>query len=67
MNAISADFGFNIYAARRSPRLSFAARLAALQARHEQAAPLSAASGVAVRVALALVPFVGLAWVFVTI
>ena len=50
----------------RAPRATFAARLAALQARHEQA-DHQAALGVVARSALALVPFVTLVWVFVAI
>lgn len=69
MTSITASgYGFATYAAaRRSPRLSFAARLATLQARQEQAPHLTAIFGVAARAALALVPFAGLTWVFVTI
>ena len=63
----ASDFGFATFnGANRSPRLSFAARLAALQARQEQAPHLSAIFGVAVRGALAAVPFLGLAVIFVT-
>ena len=51
----------------RTPRTSFAARLAALQARHEQATHHTAIAGVVGRGALALVPFLGLAWVFVAL
>ena len=51
----------------RAPRTSFAARLASLQARHEQAIRHADVAGVVARGALALVPFLGLAWVFVAL
>ena len=51
----------------RTPRVTFAARLAALQARHEQAEHQSVVLGVVARSALALVPFVTLAWMFVAL
>ena len=51
----------------RAPRASFAARLAALQARHEQVVHHADVAGVVARGALALVPFLGLAWVFVAL
>ena len=51
----------------RAPRTSFAARLAALQTRHEQALHYADVAGVAARGALSLVPFLGLAWVFVAL
>ncbi len=51
----------------RAPRVTFAARLAALQARHEQAEHQSVVPGTVARGALALVPFVTLAWMFVTL
>ena len=61
-----ADTGAHTYfAANRSPRQSFAARLAVLQARQEQSPGLSAAVGVAARVALAAVPVSAMAWLFV--
>ena len=64
----ASGFGFTSFTgANRSPRLSFAARLASLQARQEQAPHLSAVFGVAVRGALAAVPFLGLAAIFVTL
>ena len=50
----------------RAPRATFAARLAALQARHEPSPHLSAIFGVAVRATLAAIPFTALAWLFVT-
>jgi hypothetical protein len=55
------------FVAPRSPKLSFAARLAALQAKREQAPHLSDAVRFAASFALALVPFTVLAWVFVTL
>jgi len=58
---------YTYYVAPRSPKLSFAARLAALQAKQEQVPHLSDAAGMAGRFALALVPFSVLAWVFVTL
>ena len=61
MNAHS----FASYAADRSPRKSFAAHLAQLQARHEQSPHLSAVAGAASRLALAAVPFGGLVYLFV--
>ena len=57
--------GYTYFAANRSPRQSFAARLAALQARQEQAPHLSAVFGVAARLALAAAPVGVLAWLFV--
>ncbi len=51
----------------RAPRASFAARLATLQARHEQALHHAKIGGVVARGALALVPFLTLAWVFVAL
>ncbi len=57
--------GFTTFAANRSPRQSFAARLAVLQARQEQAPHLTAVFGVAARFALAAVPAGALAWLFV--
>ncbi len=50
----------------RQPRRSFAARLAALQARAENA-ELPSTSGVAARLALAAVPFTALVWLFVAV
>jgi hypothetical protein len=68
MTTITASgFGFNGFVASRSPRQSFAARLAALQARQEQAPLLGAIAGVVARGALAAVPFLGLAVMFVTL
>jgi hypothetical protein len=55
------------FVAPRAPRISFAARLAAIQARREQLEPVLGVTGVAVRVALALVPFSGLALLFATV
>ena len=51
----------------RAPRASFAARLAALQASHEQKMQAANVLGVIGRGGLALVPFLGLAWVFVAL
>ena len=51
----------------RAPRVTFADRLAALQARHEQSEHQAVVLGVVARSALALVPFVTLAWVFVAV
>ena len=51
----------------RAPRVTFAARLAALQARHEQNEHQAAMLGVVARGALALVPFITLAWMFVAV
>ena len=51
----------------RAPRTSFAARLASLETRHEQAVHHGEIAGVVARGALALVPFLGLAWVFVAL
>jgi hypothetical protein len=64
MTTISMNTAAHFYAGARAPRRSFAARLAALQARHEQAEPILGITGVALRVSLALVPFTALAWVF---
>jgi hypothetical protein len=57
------DVAFNV--ATRAPRTSFAARLAALQARQEQAPHLTSVFGVAARAALAAIPFGALACLFV--
>ncbi len=51
----------------RAPRVTFAARLAALQARHERNEHQAMVLGVVARGALALVPFVTLAWVFAAV
>ncbi len=51
----------------RAPRTTFAARLAALQARHEQAEHQGIVPGVVARGALALIPFAALVWVFVAL
>ncbi len=51
----------------RAPRTTFAARLAALQARHDASPHLSAVMGVAARAALAAIPFATLTWLFVTV
>ncbi len=51
----------------RAPRTSFAARLAALQARQEAAMDDTNIAGVAARGALALVPFLSLAGMFVAL
>ena len=53
------------FAANRSPRQSFAARLAALQASQQPATHLKDVFGVAARFALAAVPVSALAWLFV--
>ena len=57
--------GLTYFAAHRSPRQSFAARLATLQARQEQAPHLKDVFGVAARFALAAVPVGAMAWLFV--
>ena len=57
--------GLVFLVADRSPRHSFAARLAALQARQEQAPHLKGLFGVAARFALAAVPVGAMAWLFV--
>ncbi len=67
MTTISFNHSAAYFSAPKAPRISFAATLAALQARQEQAPHLTAVFGVATRAALALVPFVTLAWVFVTV
>ena len=51
----------------RAARASFAARLASLQARQEQVMGHSNLAGVAARGALALVPFLALAGMFVAL
>ena len=51
----------------RAPRKSFAARLAALQAKQEHGASLADAAAVVGRGALASVPFAMLAWMFVAV
>jgi hypothetical protein len=50
----------------RQPRRSFAARLAALQARAE-AATMPNAAAIAMRATLAAIPFGTLAWMFVAV
>ena len=65
MTTISMNANFATYAADRSPRKSFAAQLAELQARQEQAPHLSAVVGAASRLALAAIPFGALAYLFV--
>lgn len=55
------------FAAGRSPALSLGARLAALQVRQVQAPHLTGLLVVAVRLALAAVPFTGLIVMFVTL
>ena len=67
MTTISFNHSIAYFAAPKAPRISFAARLAALQARQEQAPHLNAVLGMVGRGALALVPFATLAWVFVTV
>ncbi len=57
--------GANTFAAKRSPRQCFAARLAVLQACQEQAPHLSAVFGVVGRLVLAAAPAGALAWLFV--
>ena len=51
----------------RAPRASFAARLAGLQARQQQAAGHTNIAGAVARFMLALVPFLGLAGMFVAL
>ncbi len=65
--SFSSTNGQVFQAANRSPRTSFAARLAALQASQEQAPQLRGVFGVAGRFALAAVPVSALAWLFVFI
>ena len=62
-----AAFHGNSFVKPRAPRRSFAARLAALQARHEQSEQVVDIAGVVARSVLALVPFTVLAWVFVAV
>ncbi len=49
----------------RSPRASFAARLAKLQAAHDNSTHLNAIFGVAVRAAAAAVPVLAMGYLFV--
>ncbi len=65
MTTLSFNHAATYFGNVRAPRISFAARLAALQARHEQAMHNAEIVGVIARGALALVPFLGLTWVFV--
>ncbi len=65
--SLSNDAGIAYLAAIRSPRLSFAARLAALQARQQRAPSVSAAIAAAGRAALAAIPAGALAWLFVCV
>ena len=51
----------------RPPRTTFAARLAGLQACHEQVMHHADVTGVVAGGVMALVPFLGLAWMFVAL
>ena len=66
MTTISFNHSAAYFTNIRAPRATYAARLAALQARHEQSPHLTAIFGVAARAALAAVPFATLTWLFVT-
>ena len=57
MTTISFNHSAAYFSNVRAPRTTFAARLAALQARHEVSPRLSAILGVATRACLAAVPF----------
>ncbi len=57
--------GYTSFAADRSPRQSFAARLAALQARQEQSPHLKDAARPVARFALPAVPVTVMGWLFV--
>ena len=62
---MNAGYQFTSFAADRSPRKSFAAALAELQARHEQAPQVRDVVAAASRLALAAIPFGALACLFV--
>ncbi len=67
MTTISFNHSATYFHNARAPRITFAARLAAMQARHEASPHMAAILGVAARAVLAAVPFATLAWVFVTV
>ena len=68
MTTMTLDFaGDRSFLKIRAPRKSFAARLAALQAKQEHGVSLVDAAGVVSRGALAFVPFAMLAWMFVAV
>ena len=69
MNANNSFPAFNLNAfanLNRAPRRSFAARLATLQARAENA-ELTPAGNLALRLAVAATPVAALAWLFVAV
>ncbi len=66
MTTLSFNQADTYYGNVRAPRTSFAARLAALQARHDQA-DHAVIGGVVARGVLALVPFLTLTWMFVAL
>ncbi len=67
MTTMSFNQGDTFFSNARAPRTTFAARLASLQARQEQAMDHINIAGVAARGALALVPFLALAGMFVAL
>ena len=67
MTTMSFNQADTLFSNARAPRTSFAARLASLQARQEQAMGHVDVAGVAARGALALVPFLALAGMFVAL
>ena len=67
MTTLSFNQADTYFSNARAPRASFAARLAGLQARQEQTMHHADIAGVVARGTLALVPFLGLAWVFVAL
>ena len=69
MTTMSFNAASNVtfFAPARSPHRSFAARLAALQAKQERALQLRDFIGAAGRTAIAAVPFCALAYIFVAI
>ncbi len=67
MTTLSFNQGDTFFSTTRVPRTSFAARLASLRARQEQAMAHTNILGVAACGALALVPFLALAGMFVAL
>ena len=67
MTTLSFNQADNYFSNVRAPRVSLGARLASLQAGTGQALHHGQVAGVVARGALALVPFLGLAWVFVAL
>ena len=67
MTTLSFNQADTYFSTVRAPRNSFAARLADLQIRHETIMRHADIAGVVGRSALALVPFLTLAWMFMAL